>query len=169
MKVKPSAEALVDMDERNVLGMIWNVILKSIKITDEETTAMNAKDALLLWCKNRIADYPDVTLDNWKGFNDGTVLCALLHKQKPHEIAWETIKKENGPQNLQLAMKLAHKYWELEPFLSPEDFVKLEENSMMVFVSDFVVLDRLIYFESRCQIFIMESLIFASVISLPAG
>ena len=48
--MKPSAEDLVDGNERNILALIWNIMLKYIKIgDDDEGQQLNAKDALLLW------------------------------------------------------------------------------------------------------------------------
>ena len=123
--------------------MMWTVILKYIKVnddaSDEGLAALNAKDALLLWCRNRVAGYKDVDIEKtgWKGFGDGMALCALIHKAKPAHVPLDQLAKDNGPNNVRIAFEAAKFLWELDPILTPEEFPKLDENTMMVFVSDY--------------------------------
>lgn len=54
MKIKTSAEDLVDGDERNVLALIFSILLKFMKIGDDEGgPQLSAKDALLMWVQNK--------------------------------------------------------------------------------------------------------------------
>jgi hypothetical protein len=64
-------------------------------------------------------------------------LCALIHKAKPAHIPLDTLAKDNGPGNVKVAFDAAKILWELDPILTPEELPKLDENTMMVFVSDY--------------------------------
>ena len=50
------------MDKLTVLGYVWAIILKNIKIQDEDTSEItDAREALLKWCKKELQPwYPEV-------------------------------------------------------------------------------------------------------------
>src|SRR3989338_8264830 len=68
VKIKPSAENILDGDERAVLGLVWAIMLKFMKIGDDDDGAetLNAKDALLMWVQNKTTGYKGVEVT---GFN----------------------------------------------------------------------------------------------------
>lgn len=61
-----------------VLGLVWAIMLKFLKIGDpDDEQALNFKDALLLWVQNKVSSY-GIKVENWKtGFKDGLALCAM--------------------------------------------------------------------------------------------
>jgi len=136
MKVKPSAEDLVDGDEKRTLGLIWALMLKFVKFGDDDQ--LNAKDSLMMWVQNKIQGYNNVKVENFgKDFKDGMALCALVHKHRPKLIDFESLDPSDGMKNLKIAMEAAEKYFGLEQYLTPEDICKLDENSMVVYVSEY--------------------------------
>lgn len=139
MRVKPSAENLVDGDETNILGLIWAIVLRFTKIGDDDEEKLNAKDALLLWAKNQVAGYPNVNIESFKkGFQDGMAFCAFIHKHRPKLIGdFNALNPADKIKNLQLAINSAEKYFGLEKYLTPEEVGMLDENSMVIYVADY--------------------------------
>jgi len=139
MKLKPSAEDLFDENDKMVLGLLWAIMLKYMKIGDEDDgQQLNAKDALLLWVQNKTAGYRDVKIENFTtSFHDGMALAALIHKHRPKLINYDSLNKDNRKANLELVMDAALKFFNLEKYLTPEDIWKLDENSMVVYISEY--------------------------------
>ncbi|CAF3598148.1 unnamed protein product [Rotaria socialis] len=123
-----SAHDIVDGNSSLILGLIWTIILRfQIQdITIEEcvsTETKSAKDALLLWCQMKTADYPTVNVRNFTtSWKDGLAFCALIHKHRPDLIPqFKTLTKENANHNLQLAFDLCEKRLGISKLLDPED------------------------------------------------
>lgn len=107
---------------------------------EEGEASLNAKDALLLWCKNKCQGYSNVApLENLTtSFHDGIALCAIIHKHRPALIPnIATLNKENKKENILLAQDAAFKYFGLEKYITPDELFKLDENSMTVYISEF--------------------------------
>ena len=139
-KPEPSAEDIADGQVNNVLGMLWTIMMKYMKFEGEEgESTLNAKDALLLWCKNKTADYKNCNVENLTtSFHDGIALCALIHKHRPKMIPnMNDLNPNNKRENILLAMDAAEQYFGLEKFITPEELVKLDENSMTVYISEY--------------------------------
>lgn len=138
MKIKPQAENFVDGDVRGVLGLVWACMLKFLRIGDPaDEQALNFKDALLLWVQNKTASY-GIKVDGWKnGFKDGLALCAIINKHRPQLLNYEALDKSDPITTLQAAMDAAEKYFQLEKYLTPSDIQKLDENSLVVYVSEY--------------------------------
>ncbi|CAF3118800.1 unnamed protein product [Rotaria socialis] len=122
------AHDIVDGNSSLILGLIWTIILRfQIQdITIEEcvsTETKSAKDALLLWCQMKTADYPTVNVRNFTtSWKDGLAFCALIHKHRPDLIPqFKTLTKENANHNLQLAFDLCEKRLGISKLLDPED------------------------------------------------
>lgn len=136
MKVKPSAEDLADADEKRILGLVWSIMLKYMKFGDDDDQ-LNAKDALLLWVQNKTSSY-GLKIENFgKDFKNGMALCAILHKHRPNLLDYESLNPAKAMDNLALAQDAAEKYFALEKYITPEDITKLDENSMVVYVSEY--------------------------------
>eukprot|EP01102_Stenamoeba_stenopodia_P022908 TRINITY_DN971_c0_g1_i1.p1 TRINITY_DN971_c0_g1~~TRINITY_DN971_c0_g1_i1.p1 ORF type:complete len:974 (+),score=372.77 TRINITY_DN971_c0_g1_i1:168-3089(+) len=137
LKIKPQGNNLADKDERSILALTWAIMLKFLKFGDD-TEALNAKEALLLWVKNKIAGYEGIKADSFgKDFHDGLVLAAIIHKHRPKLINWESLSKDRPIDNLKVVFDAAEKYFQLEKYLVPEDIPKLDEASMVVYVSEY--------------------------------
>jgi len=140
MKLKPSAEQLVDGGEQAILGLIWAIMMKYVKIGDDDgEQQLSAKDALLLWASNKVSEYKEIPkVEKFgKEWHDGVIFCALLHKHRPQMIDYGKVNKENKIENLKLSQDVALKYFGLEKYVTPEEIQKLDENSMFVYVSEY--------------------------------
>lgn len=133
-----SAENIVDGKTNLILGTIFQIILKYMKLDDEDVAASNdVKEAMLLWLNNKTAGYNNVKIENFtKSFHDGLAFCALIHRMRPKLIPFESLNKENKIENLTLALNTAAKYCNVEKYLEPSDIAKLDELSMIVYLSD---------------------------------
>jgi len=141
MKIKPSPENLADCEEKTVLGLIWAIMYKYLKIVDDEdgSELLSAKDALLRWCQKQVVGYPEVKIDNFtNSFNNGLALCAIIHKHRPNLIDWEDVKNSNDPAKaLKIAVDATERAFGFEKYLEPEDIPRLDENSMIVYISEY--------------------------------
>jgi len=137
MTLKPSAENIVDGNAKMILGMLWSVMLKFLKIGDEEET-LNAQDALVMWLQNQVNEYKGVNVTNLtSSFHNGLALCALIHKFRPKLINFDKLDERKGEQNLQTAFDAAEAFFGLEQYLKPSDILKLDDKSMAVFLAEF--------------------------------
>lgn len=139
MKIKTSAEDLINGDEKNVLALVFSILLKFMKIGDDEDgPQLSAKDALLMWVQNKTAGYEGVSVTNFTtSFHSGLALCALIHKFRPQLVDYASLKKDDKLGNLKIAMDAAEKYFGLEQYLTPQDVLKLDECGMLVYVSEY--------------------------------
>lgn len=137
ISLKPSADNLLAGDDKAVLGLVWGIMMRFLKFSDDDA-ALSPKDSLLKWVELHTVGYPHLDIKSFtKSFNDGLALCALLHKFKPNMLQYENLKPSEGTKNLQLAMDVAEKYFGLEQYLKPADIARLDEKSMLVYVSEY--------------------------------
>lgn len=86
-------------------------INRFVKIGDDDEEQLNFKDALLMWVKNKVAGYNNVSIDSFKkSFSDGMALCALIHKHRPKLINFDSLNKDEPLKNLKIAMTAAEKF-----------------------------------------------------------
>jgi len=139
MKIKTSAEDLIDGAEKSVLGLVFSILLKFMKIGDDEDgPQLSAKDALLMWVQNKTAGYDGVSVTNFTtSFHSGLALCALIHKFRPQLVDYASLKKDDKVGNIKIAMDAAEKYFGLEQYITPQEVLKLDESGMMVYVSEY--------------------------------
>lgn len=135
-----SSEDVVDENRKLILGMVWTIILR-FAIADISEEELNAKEALLLWCKKKTAGYRDVAVENFTySWQDGLALCALIHAHRPDLIPYDTLDKENKAENLRLAFEVAEKNFDIPQLLDVEDIVdvpKPDERSVMTYIAQF--------------------------------
>src|SRR3989338_4460427 len=139
MKVFPQAENLVDGDEKACLGLIWSIILKFMKFGDADES-LNAKDALLMWVQNKTHGYAGVEVKDFKSsMKDGLALGAVIHKHRPSMINFNDLKPgaANAATNWKIVQAAAEAYFNLEPYITPEEITRLDENCMVIYVADF--------------------------------
>jgi len=136
MELKCSAENLVDGNEKPILGLVWAIMTRFLKFTDDEEVQLSAEEALLMWVNNQISSY-GLKADNFtKSFHDGKVFAALIHKNRPRLINPEDCKGSNEA-NIAAVFDAAGKYFGLEKYITPSDVLKLDNKSAFVFTSEF--------------------------------
>lgn len=137
--VNISAEDVVDGNLKLILGLVWTLIEKwdISSISEEE---LSAKDALLLWCKKKTKDYPNVNVQNFHtSWKDGLAFCALIHKHRPGLIDFNSLDKKDEAKNLELAFSVAAGLG-IPRFLEVSDMVesvKPDERSVMAYVAQY--------------------------------
>ena len=138
MKLKPSPENLYAGDFKDVMSLVWGIMMKFMRFDEDDEEQLSAKDALLKWLQFHTKDYPQVEVTNLtKSFHDGVAFCCLIHKFKPKEIDVDSLDKANKAANLQLAMDKGEELFGIEKYLTPADVPKLDEKAMLVYCSEY--------------------------------
>ena len=135
-----SSEEITDGNLKLILGMVWTIILR-FSIADISEEELNAKEALLLWCKKKTTGYNGVSVDNFTtSWQDGLALCALIHAHRPDLIPFSSLDSSDRAKNLQLAFDVAERDLGIPPLLDVDDIVnvpKPDERSVMTYISQF--------------------------------
>jgi Ca2+-binding EF-hand superfamily protein len=138
LKLKPQGTDLVDEVEKNVLGLIWAIMLRFLKFGDDTDKSLDAKTALLMWVKNKVGSYGIEVNGFGKDWHNGLALCAIIHKHRPKLIPnFGDLSPSNGIANLNIALEAAFQYFNLEKYITAEDLLKLDDSSMVVYVSEY--------------------------------
>ena len=137
IKSTATPENIVDGNVKFVLGLVFAVIIKYMKLDEDDAGSADIKEALQLWLKNKTQGYAGVSIDNFtKSFHDGLVFNALIHKMRPKLIPYDSLSSENKIHNLTLALDTAAKYCNVEKYLEPTDIANLDEIGMVVYLYD---------------------------------
>ena len=88
----------------------------------ENKEKRSAKDALLLWCQIKTADYPNLNVRNFTtSWKDGLAFNALIHKHRPDLINYNQLARTNPVSNLNNAFTVAERRLGISRLLEPED------------------------------------------------
>eukprot|EP00741_Cyanophora_paradoxa_P018860 tig00021098_g18206.t1 len=117
------AEEIFEGESKMIMGMVWVLILR-FTITDITEEDATAKEGLLLWCKKKTQGYRDVKIDNF-GFSwqNGLAFAALIHKHHPDLIDFDSLRKENARENLELVFRVAQDKLGIPALLEPENLL----------------------------------------------
>jgi len=132
------SEDICDGNVKLTLGMIWTIILR-FAINELSAEGLSARQGLLVWCQKKTKGYRDVDVKDFQdSFKDGLAFCALIHKHRPDLLDFDSLKKENARENLDLAFDVAEKELGIPKLLDTDDIVSLprpDERSVMTYVA----------------------------------
>jgi len=136
--VSIGSEDIVDGNVKLTLGMIWTIILR-FAINDLSAEGLSAKQGLLVWCQKKTKGYRNVNVQDFQdSFKDGLAFCALIHRHRPDLLDFDSLRKENARENLDLAFDVAEKDLGIPKLLDTDDIVSLprpDERSVMTYVA----------------------------------
>jgi len=137
VSTKVVAEDLADGNETSIMGLVFAVILKYLRLDEDDDESGDIREALKLWLSNKTAGYAGVEIDSLtKSFYNGLAFNALIHKMRPKLVDYDALSPGNKEANLQQALELGEKYLNIEKFLEPSDIPKLNEVSMVIYLTD---------------------------------
>ncbi|KAM4734186.1 F-actin-monooxygenase mical2b isoform 2-T2 [Anableps anableps] len=89
---------------------------------------------LLTWCQNQTRGYRGVDVTNltssWK---NGLALCALIHRQRPELIDFDSLNEEDVARNNQLAFDVAEREFSIQPVTTGKEMaVSAEPDKLMM-------------------------------------
>ncbi|CAL4086170.1 unnamed protein product [Meganyctiphanes norvegica] len=97
-------------------GSLWRLNKR------EKLDTIVPQDTLLTWCKNQVASYPGITVNNMtSSFKDGRVFCAIIHRYRPSLIDMESINSENVAENNDKAFGILENEFGIKPEMSGKD------------------------------------------------
>jgi hypothetical protein len=154
-----------------ILGLVWRLILATQIATLHTTTSEfvlggderqidgGAKQALLEWCRRRLAPYPTVRVDNFtSSWRNGMAFLGLLHSQNQNLFQFTAIDSNRAEDNLHLAFEIAEKEFQIPKLIEPGDVLSPipDERSIITYVSEFSKLDRLNKPEERTRMRLLD-------------
>lgn len=103
-----------------VLGLVWQCVLKyniSDEVDDsEDAPGVSPLQALLNWCKKKVANYPDA-----KDFTNYPIsICALVHSFKPDAVDYDSLDPNNQSECAEKAIE-ACKAIDCPVYIDPSD------------------------------------------------
>jgi len=132
-----SSEEICDHNQKLILGMVWTLILR-FEIQDISIEDLTAKEGLLYWCQKKTQGYRDVHVKDFtRSWHDGLAFCALIHKHRPDLIDFDSLKKENALENLELAFKVAEEKLGIPRFMDPADVAVADDRSIMTYLMQY--------------------------------
>ncbi|XP_039988781.1 protein-methionine sulfoxide oxidase mical2b isoform X2 [Xiphias gladius] len=101
---------------------------------------------LLTWCQKQAQGYRGVDITNLtSSWRNGLALCALIHRQRPELIDYESLKEEDVIENNQLAFDVAEREFSIQPVTTGKEMaVEAEPDKllMVLYLSKFYELFR---------------------------
>uniref|UniRef100_A0A3B3XH52 Calponin-homology (CH) domain-containing protein n=1 Tax=Poecilia mexicana TaxID=48701 RepID=A0A3B3XH52_9TELE len=90
---------------------------------------------LLTWCQNQTRGYRGVDVTNLtSSWRDGLALCALIHRQRPELIDFDSLNEEDVARNNQLAFDVAEREFGIQPVTTGKEMAARAEPDKLLMV-----------------------------------
>ncbi|KAF7707659.1 hypothetical protein HF521_018877 [Silurus meridionalis] len=90
---------------------------------------------LLLWCQKQTQGYRGVNVtDLTTSWRSGLALCALIHRQRPDLIDFDSLNEEDSAKNNQLAFEVAERAFSIQPLVTGKEMAQEQEPDKLVMV-----------------------------------
>ncbi|XP_036962755.1 protein-methionine sulfoxide oxidase mical2b isoform X3 [Acanthopagrus latus] len=106
---------------------------RSVNLSRRESEVRPGR--LLTWCQKQTQGYRGVDVTNltssWK---NGLALCALIHRQRPQIIDYDSLNEEDVAGNNQLAFDLAEREFGIQPVTTGKEMAAEAEPDKLIMV-----------------------------------
>uniref|UniRef100_A0AAY5EZB5 F-actin monooxygenase n=1 Tax=Electrophorus electricus TaxID=8005 RepID=A0AAY5EZB5_ELEEL len=90
---------------------------------------------LLLWCQKQTQGYRSVDVtDLTTSWRSGLALCALIHRQRPDLIDFDSLNEADSAKNNQLAFEVAEQAFGIQPLITGKEMAAEQEPDKLVMV-----------------------------------
>ncbi|XP_053175957.1 F-actin-monooxygenase mical2b [Scomber japonicus] len=90
---------------------------------------------LLIWCQKQTEGYRGVNITNLtSSWRNGLALCALIHRQRPELIDFDTLNEEDVAANNQLAFDVAERQLGIQPVTTGKEMAAEAEPDKLLMV-----------------------------------
>ncbi|XP_061577172.1 F-actin-monooxygenase mical2b isoform X5 [Cololabis saira] len=90
---------------------------------------------LLTWCQKQIQGYRGVDVTNLtSAWRNGLALCALIHRQRPELIDYDSLNEEDVAGNNQLAFDVAEREFSIQPVTTGKEMAAEAEPDKLLMV-----------------------------------
>ncbi|KAL7885421.1 hypothetical protein AOLI_G00057160 [Acnodon oligacanthus] len=106
---------------------------RSVNITRRESEVRPSR--LLLWCQKQTQGYRGVDVtDLTTSWKSGLALCALIHRQRPDVIDFDSLNEVDCARNNQLAFEVAERAFGIQPLITGKEMAAVQEPDKLVMV-----------------------------------
>ncbi|XP_030644795.1 F-actin-monooxygenase mical2b [Chanos chanos] len=106
---------------------------RSVNLSRRESEVRPSR--LLLWCQKQTQGYRGVDVTNltssWK---NGLALCALIHRQRPDLIDFDSLNEADSAKNNQLAFDVAEREFGIQPVTTGQEMALMPEPDKLLMV-----------------------------------
>ncbi|XP_071362521.1 F-actin-monooxygenase mical2b isoform X2 [Trachinotus anak] len=106
---------------------------RSVNLSRKESEVRPGR--LLTWCQKQTQGYRGVDITNLtSSWRNGLALCALIHRQRPELIDYESLNEEDVAGNNQLAFDVAEREFSIQPVTTGKEMAAQAEPDKLLMV-----------------------------------
>ncbi|XP_047452061.1 F-actin-monooxygenase mical2b isoform X4 [Mugil cephalus] len=106
---------------------------RSVNLSRRESEVRPSR--LLTWCQNQTHGYRGVSITNLtSSWRNGLALCALIHRQRPELIDYDSLNEEDVAGNNQLAFDVAEREFGIQPVTTGKEMAAEAEPDKLLMV-----------------------------------
>ncbi|KAM6925739.1 F-actin-monooxygenase mical2b-like isoform 3-T3 [Lycodopsis pacificus] len=106
---------------------------RSVNLSRRESEVRPSR--LLTWCQKQTQGYRGVDVTNLtSSWRNGLALCALIHRQRPELIDYDSLNEEDVAGNNQLAFDLAEREFGIQPVTRGKEMAAVAEPDKLLMV-----------------------------------